>query len=202
MSMWTKKWRGIGQISSRKYKCGYCNSEVASEKGWDLQADSDFFPSRSNIVGAIHVCPHCEYPTFFKDDEQIPMPFFGSDVKHISSKEVESLYNEARACMAVTAFTAAVLCCRKLLMNIAVSKGAKTNEKFIVYVEYLDSKGFIPPDGKEWVDQIRKKGNEATHEIQLMDKRDAENLLTFMEMLLKFIYEFPNMLPKKPNVAP
>jgi len=42
------------------------------------------------------------------------------------------------------------------------------------------------------VDHIRTKGNEANHEIRLMGRQDAEELVTFVEMLLKFIYEFPS----------
>ena len=53
-------------------------------------------------------------------------------------------------------------------MNIAVVQGAEEGLKFIEYVEYLASNGFIPPNGKGWVDHIRQKGNEATHEIALM----------------------------------
>ena len=40
----------------------------------------------------------------------------------------------------------------------------------------------------------KKKGNEANHEITLMDENDARDLIIFIEMLLKFIYEFPNMI--------
>jgi hypothetical protein len=54
----------------------------------------------------------------------------------------------------------------------------------------------VPPNGKHWVDHIRKKGNEATHEIALMGADDAADLIVFSEMLLKFIYEFPNRIPK------
>ena len=46
------------------------------------------------------------------------------------------------------------------------------------------------------MDHIRKKGNEANHEIRLMKKADAEELISFSEMLLKFIYEFPQRVPK------
>jgi hypothetical protein len=94
-------------------------------------------------------------------------------------------------------FTAAVLCCRKLLMHIAVEKKAKEGLSFQTYVEYLSEKNYIPPDGKEWVDHIRDKGNEANHEIKIMKKEDAEDLLIFMEMLLKFIYEFPSKVKKR-----
>jgi len=63
------------------------------------------------------------------------------------------------------------------------------------YVNYLSEIGYVPPNGKHWVDHIRKKGNEATHEIALMDENDAKELITFTEMLLKFIYEFPTTVP-------
>lgn len=80
-------------------------------------------------------------------------------------------------------------------MNIAVSQGAKEGLSFAKYVDHLASNGYVPPNGKTWVDHIRKKGNEATHEIPDMSRDDAVDLITFTEMLLKFIYEFPNRVP-------
>jgi hypothetical protein len=77
---------------------------------------------------------------------------------------------------------------------IAVAEGAKEGATFLQYVEYLAKKGYVPPKGTVWVDHIRKIGNEATHEIVLMTKYDAEDLISFVEMLLKFIYEFPNQI--------
>ena len=70
------------------------------------------------------------------------------------------------------------------------------------YVQYLADKGFVPPNGKGWVDHIRKKGNEATHEISHMERGDAEELIAFAEMLLKFIYEFPAKVPAAQPQAP
>ena len=57
----------------------------------------------------------------------------------------------------------------------------------------------MPPNGKVWVDYIRQRGNEANHEIALMTQQDAEALITFVEMLLRFIYEFPGMVPTPPS---
>ncbi len=94
-------------------------------------------------------------------------------------------------------YTATVLICRKMLMNIAVNQGAGEGLKFIEYVNYLAEQGYIPPNGRHWVDHIRKKGNEANHEITSMNQEDGKDLLIFIEMLLKFIYEFPNLVPKK-----
>jgi hypothetical protein len=147
-----------------------------------------FFPA----FGQLHLhLPYCNRPTFFFYGEQTPGAPFGNAVASLPV-DVENLYQEARRCVTVGAYTAAVLVCRKILMNVAVNKGAGQGEQFIKYVEYLDSKGYIPPDGKKWVDHIRQKGNEANHEIKRMFQLDAQDLMIFTEMLLRFVYEFPS----------
>ncbi len=83
-------------------------------------------------------------------------------------------------------------------MHIAVEVGAPEGLSFIEYVKYLSDQNYVPPNGRHWVDYIRKKGNEANHEILLMEQTDANDLLIFIEMLLKFIYEFPNMIQTVP----
>jgi hypothetical protein len=80
-------------------------------------------------------------------------------------------------------------------MNVAVNLKAPTNQKFIEYVEYLATNGYVPPNAKGWVDHIRKKSNEANHEIALMTETDATELISLTEMLLKIIYEFPKRVP-------
>ena len=97
--------------------------------------------------------------------------------------------------MSSQAYTPAVLACRKILMNVAVSLKAKAGESFVSYVEFLAQSGYIPPNGKHWVDHIRTKSNEANHEIALMSKDDAETLITLTQMMLTFIYEMPKVIP-------
>ena len=80
-----------------------------------------------------------------------------------------------------------------MLINIAVNHGAEESLKFIEDVNYLSEKGFIAPNGRRWVDHIRKKGNEATQEIAFMGEDDARELLIFTELLLKFVHEFPKL---------
>lgn len=174
-------WQQTCEIAARQYKCGYCDKEVVSNKGYYTTGGRE----------GIWLCPR-GHPTFFDSEgNQYPSCAFGRGVDSISSKEVNDLYEEARRCMSVRAYTSAVLACRKLLMNIAVDKGAPTRKSFMNYVDYLSAKNYVPPDGKEWVDHIRAKGNEATHEILLMSREDAEALIEFTEMLLKVVYEFP-----------
>ena len=49
----------------------------------------------------------------------------------------------------------------------------------------------------EWVNHIKDKGNEANHEITIAKSDEAKELLAFVEMLLKLIYEFPATMRKK-----
>jgi hypothetical protein len=144
-------------------------------------------------AGHIYICHHCHRPTFFNssDGTQTPGKRFGNDVAGIDDQGVASLYSEARDCFSKNAFTSAVLSCRKLLMHIAVAKGDVPGKNFIDYVEYLSAKGYVPPDAKSWVDHIRTKGNEANHEIVIMSEEEAKDLISFSEMLLRLIYEFP-----------
>lgn len=178
-------WENLVEMPSLSFVCGYCGNMIASNRGY----------KGGGVAYRIHICPHCCNPTYFRSENQRwPGISPGKEVPHLPEK-VCALYREARNCVSVGAHTSSVLTCRKLLMNIAVEQGASTGKKFIEYVEYLALQGYIPPNGRRWVDHIRKKGNEATHEINLMNQNDAEELIIFAEMLLRFIYEFPNRIP-------
>jgi len=184
-------WRNTGTYESKKYKCYNCGSLVASVTGYSHQ---EHVP-RSQLE-YIYICPHCHHPTYFPVDKQIPSPLIGEEVSNLPDN-VRQLYREARKCTGAGAYTAAVLTCRKLLMHIAVEKGAKIGESFKKYVEYLSAKGYVPPNGKGWVDHIKDKGNEANHEIVLMTQEEAKDLITFLQMLLLFIYDFPSKVKAK-----
>jgi len=187
-------YHGLQTILNRSYKCGYCGNKVSSEKGYRIGKQRD---GSGEQVGGIYICPNCLGPTYFTtNNEQIPGESIGNSVSNVP-EELNSLYEEARKCMINNCYTATVLICRKMLMNIAVNQGAGEGLKFIEYVNYLAEQGYIPPNGRHWVDHIRKKGNEANHEITSMNQEDGKDLLIFIEMLLKFIYEFPNLVPKK-----
>lgn len=182
-----KTWTNINSLAPRQFTCGFCNRLVASDKGYYTAE----LPKAS-----IYICPNCWQPTYFVISENLQVPGVapGNDVRSVPN-DINVLYREARGCVSVGAPTAAALACRKLLMNIAVAQGADAGESFISYVNYLSEKGFVPPNGRGWVDHIRNKGNEANHEIHLMSKDDAEELILFCEMLLKFIFEFPARVP-------
>jgi len=178
-------------LPTKSFLCGYCGNQVSSEKGLKIGQHSD---GSGRQKGGMYICPSCNGSVFVTPDNKIlPQPIMGNKVNNVPT-ELSALYEESRKCTGQGCFTASVLICRKILMNIAVNQGADEGKRFIEYVNYLAEHGFIPPNGRQWVDHIRKKGNEATHEIRLMNRTDAKELLIFVEMLLKFIYEFPNMI--------
>jgi hypothetical protein len=186
-------WDGLQALGPRIYTCGYssCGNLVAADRGW-------IHKTRAGQIDCfIYICPNCKRPTFVEGDTQLPGASLGNEVKHLPP-EIHNIWSEIRTSTSHSAFTAAVLIGRKLLMHIAVGQNAKTGLNFVEYVNYLVDNHYAPPNSKVWVDKIRTHGNEATHEIVLKTKEDAEEILTFLEMLLKFIYEFPGRVPSPP----
>ena len=188
------RWNVKAAISPRKYTCGHCEREIGAHEGY-FKAQR---PQESQEY--IYICPYCDLPTYFTPNKQFPSPPFGGKVEHLPD-DIDKLYNETRECSSANAFTATILACRKILMHIAVQKGANEGDNFASYVDYLATKHFVPPGSEGWVERIRTKGNEANHEIVIMKREDAEDLLNFLEMLLKFMYEFPCKLAPPPTEA-
>ncbi|HEV7678627.1 MAG TPA: DUF4145 domain-containing protein [Candidatus Dormibacteraeota bacterium] len=152
-------------------------------------------------MAEIAICGFCGAPTFFLPDGRFsPTAAPGEDIADIP-EDVAHLYREARISAAGGANTAAVLVCRKILMHIAVDQEAPESRSFLEYVTFLADKGFLPPNGRLWVDYVRRRGNEANHQIQLMDAKDAEVLIRFTGMLLQFLYELPGMVPQPSSTS-
>ncbi len=167
------------------YRCGWCDDRVSSEVG-----ASAYEVATGHAVGLLRMCPGCGHPTYISDDGQTPGTPYGEAVSHLPEQLVE-LYTEARACLAVGAHHAAVMVGRKILMHVAVEKGADKGKRFVEYVDFLRDNSLVPPDSRGWVDEIREVGNEANHEIPSVSKEEAEGVVDFVAMLLKLVYEFP-----------
>lgn len=106
-------WMRPHGLKPKKYQCSFCGSWVGSRIGYG-----------GSHGRFIYVCTNCGEATYFRSPtNQIPRVPPGSDVQNLPD-QVATLYREARECVAVSAYTAAVLTCRKLLMHVAVAKGA------------------------------------------------------------------------------
>lgn len=112
---------------------------------------------------------------------------------------VASLHREACNSMQTGAFTCCAMAARKLLMNVAVSQGAPTTlNTFEQFVDWLEANGFVAAAAKPWVTHIRKKGNEAVHVIPATTEKDARDVMTFTDYMLRSIFEFPKKLVPGP----
>jgi hypothetical protein len=180
-------WWGTQNIMRHEFTCGYCGAFVASTEGMPLKTAHTNGQDTDN---GVYVCSNCKMPSFFWGDVQVPGNRFGGSVKHISAN-LSDIYNEARNAYSVNAFTGTVLLCRRLLMDIAIELGANDNLKFIEYVNYLDENNFITAKSKDWVDAIRKEGNDATHNVVVKDQKQAADMIMLCEMIMKINFEYP-----------
>jgi hypothetical protein len=186
MSRFNEEWLGLATTAvGASYTCGYCGSNISSDKAYTSRS-----PGFNAHNPRIYICHICNKPTFIYNGTT-PAAALGRSVDRLP-KDIHAIYEEIRFATSVNAFTASVLTARKLLMHIAVEKGAEQNQSFISYVNYLDTNHYTPPNSTAWVDKIRQLGNDANHEIVIMTKDQAQLILTFLEMILKFIYEFPD----------
>jgi len=133
-------WGGAQALPSRSYTCGFCGNLIASVAGFPLAVRT------GGVRAAIYICPHCGNPTYFdfaSGGKQLPGVRPGASVANLP-KDIETAYNEARDCVAASAYTAAAMLCRKLLMHLAVGCGAEVGLNFKAYVEYLGQAGRGP----------------------------------------------------------
>ena len=122
-------WYGATQLEPNSYVCGHCNNQVSSSFGFRA---GQIIDGSGKQQGGIYICPHCHGPTIIAPDgTRLPDVPIGKSVAHVP-QDVAVLYDEARRCTATSAYTAAVLLCRKILMHIGVEKGAAAGKNFSV----------------------------------------------------------------------
>ena len=180
---------GSDRASWYSYTCGYCNTKISGA------VVCGYYPSPIHTIKWL-LCPNCgDGSVLALDGNVYPGVPFGPNIEGLPDNILEA-YKEARSCMSVNAFTSCELICRKILMHVAVEKGANEGDSFINYLSYLEGKGFITPPMKNWVDLIRQHGNKATHLLESPDKKRAESTIMFTAELLRLIYEMEHISKK------
>jgi len=170
------------------YKCAGCERDVSGAVVAQIDTEK----------GSVRwlQCPICSEGAVQRLDGNIyPGVAFGVRLEGLP-EEVEMAYREARNCMSVDAYGACELVCRKILMCVAVEKGAKEGESFSSYLTYLGEKGFITDAMIGWVEIIKEHGNKATHKIEKVEKGRAESTIMFTAELLRIVYEMEFMAQK------
>lgn len=189
-----KEWKWE-KVKAREKKevtlyCPYCATRVRAE------SDTRIFDADSgSIKYHIHKCPECFMPIIIGlDGNIIPqsqvLPF--EDVRYLPSR-IEKLYNECRKSFGNECFHATIMVARSLLMHVAADKGAAPNLKFIQYIDFLETEGYISSHNRNWVDRIRVMGNQYIHELDEATNEEAKKVMIFIKQLLGNVYEMPEL---------
>ena len=182
---------GSTQDAWLTYTCGHCNTQVTGAVVSTFNHDSAGVQKWVRWL----LCPNCVYGSVQTRGQIYPgLPF--RPLLEGLPPNVQEAYSEARRCMEVDSFTAAELICRKILMHVAVEKGAKEGAPFTTYLSHLENSGYVTPPMKGWVDLIRQHGNEATHKLASPSRERAESTVMFTGELLRLIYEMEFMSKK------
>jgi len=169
------------------YRCGHC--------GRDVSGAVVAYTSGSDYVRWMW-CPACLGGSVADSlDTVYPGTIAGPEIQGLPT-DVGDAYQEARRSFGVRAYIATELVCRKILMHIAVDKGAPEDRTFAEYVSDLETYGYVTPPMKPWVDLIRLHGNDAAHELTAPSRARAESTLMFTAELLRLGYEMGHLASK------
>ena len=176
------------------YTCGHCNTQVS---GAVVSSYSCLKGEKGGPRKYIKwlLCTNCVEGSVQTSEQLFPGAPFGPLLEGLPN-DVQEAYTEAKRCMEVNAFTAAELICRKILMHVAVEKGAKEGGSFAAYLTHLEKSGYVTPPMKGWVDLIRKHGNKATHKLASPSQERSESTVMLTAELLRLIYEMEYMSKK------
>lgn len=171
------------------YTCGHCGDKVSGA------VVARVSKTQGGYIRWLQ-CSNCHDGSVNTDSGTIhPGAAFGPSVLGLP-KDVASAYQEVRHCMSVNALTAAESLCRKILMHVAVDKGAKEGDTFASYIDFLLNAGYVTPPMKDWVDLIKKHGNEASHRLEAPNRERAEGSVYFTAQLLRTVYEMAHLAAK------
>lgn len=185
-------------IIHKSFECGYCGRFVVGNELIDAAFSLPYSYAMTGKTIGLFTCPSCQKPTFIDEvfnNIQVPLPKKDNEFNNIPSK-LNRVYQEVLDAYSVEAFTATTLLCRKLLMSMAVDLGAKENQTFAEYIKFLDD-GYIPRNYHKWVDRVIKINSQATHNLDINSKEEADMNLLFCKVVLLWDYEMPNRFKTK-----
>jgi hypothetical protein len=200
-------WKDTTKRSEGKtFICGYCGAKVSSDIGFFAM----FYPPgalHQSVACSLLICPGCDAPTLVDARQRtFPPPIVGREIVGVP-ENIERLYDEARACQTASSPTGCASVCRILLMHVAHDVMKKKNERekpqtphrekphnFKEAIQWLVDEGEITKKQAAWVDHVREGGNDANHELDEVEPKDATRVLMLIETLLATMYEAPSRI--------
>lgn len=177
--------------------CPYCDKAASFVRRQPDQAG--ILPDATDRLWcSISTCPSCTGVVVFGYTSQgsgQPTTFMPNG----SAKEPDSLIPapirvdlfEARRCMTVSAYKAAVAMCRRALQGACIDNGA-TAPTLYKQIEEVVNSNRVHASLKDWADAIRLVGNSGAHPgedgLETVSAEEAEDMVAFTEQFLDLTY--------------
>lgn len=145
------------------------------------------------------------YVTAFWESEQpsywLPAYVEGQDYPDVP-EHVAKPASEAHSCHSISADMSAILMARSVIEAVAKDQGIKSGSLFNK-IDGLRDKGLINDFAKTTAHTIRTFGNDMAHGdfTVEVDSADAAGVLTFMDYILREVYQAPAELQRLQNAA-
>jgi len=152
-------------------------------------------------------CNACQGPVIVLNDGQgvLPPPQAGPVSEYIP-EAMRSDLHEAKKCMTVGAWNAAVVMARRALQCAAVQQGAPTGREWALWrqIAWLDDNRKITPTQRQLADAARWIGNHGAHDtepdvaagqpvITNVSQEDAGDTIRLVEHLFEALYVAPRL---------
>jgi hypothetical protein len=117
-------------------------------------------------------------------------------------EHVERPASEAHMCMSVSAHMSAILMARSVIEAVAKDNGIDSGSLF-KKIDAMHGKGLITEFAKKTAHAIRTFGNDMAHGdfTVEVDAADAKGVITFMDYILREVYQAPAELQRLQDAA-
>jgi hypothetical protein len=125
-------------------------------------------------------------------------PFFNMKLDESLSEEIQQVLREAKINFSTQCYRSSAVMSRRALEAIASEKGEVTGNLF-QKIKNLTNNGVLDKNLGEWATEIRLIGNSGAHHdpIDDVNKEDANQILLFIEELIKYLYIMPAEIQKR-----
>lgn len=112
--------------------------------------------------------------------------------------EIADALAEAATALAAGCYRASAVMARRTLEAVTVDQG-QTSGTLAARLTALSSSGVLQPTLGDWAREVRLVGNTGAHfdPIETVQREDAEQLLSFVQELLRYLYELPAELNRR-----
>jgi Domain of unknown function (DUF4145) len=125
-------------------------------------------------------------------------PFFSLKMNEVIPIEIQEILKEAKITYSTECYRSSAVMSRRTLEAIATDKG-ENKGVLAKRIQNLIDKGILDKNLGEWATEIRLIGNSGAHydPINEVNKADANQIILFIEELIKYLYIMPSEIEKR-----